>query len=282
MTIEDAIRIAQGRARTLRVDPQLTVAEVYEAELLRRLQPKFRSHIVWKGGTVLRLEGSERFSRDLDATRRTSSPSQASIHKTLKDAARGLPYLTDLSVETQPNSVVSVCRFDMPGLGQPLQTCVEISTREKVLLAPTTVSTARIAHPCGIEPVIVARLDDPELLAEKVRALVMRMAGRDIFDVYWLLQRGVEFDPALFLRKMRYYEKAKKPIDPTLAVEKAARRLHTFNPSRAKTELVNLLPAAQRGLDIGVIVEDVARALDAWLLAISEKRSAKPAGKKKT
>jgi len=37
--------------------------------------------------------------------------------------------------------------------------------------------------------VVVARLDVAELLAEKVRALVMRMAGRDIFDVYWLLQR---------------------------------------------------------------------------------------------
>src|SRR5438128_2229717 len=41
----------------------------------------------------------------------------------------------------------------------------------------------------GLEPVVVARLDAAELLAEKVRALVMRMAGRDIFDVYWLLQR---------------------------------------------------------------------------------------------
>ncbi|MDA2912755.1 nucleotidyl transferase AbiEii/AbiGii toxin family protein [Acidobacteriia bacterium AH_259_A11_L15] len=269
MTFERAIEQAQERARQLRIDPQLTVSEVYEAELLRRLQPKLRGNVVWKGGTVLRLEGSERFSRDLYATRRTASLTPTQLKRILKQTSAGLPYLAGFAAETQPGSVVAVYRFTVPRIGQPIRIRIEISTRETIVRPPTTVSTARIAHPSGIEPVVLSRLDDRELLAEKVRALVMRTTGRDIFDVYWLLERGVEFDPALFLKKMRYYETVKKPVDPATALQRTIRQLKAYNPSRAKTELSNLLPAAQRNLDFSVIVEDIRGTLEAWLPKIS-------------
>ena len=127
---------------------------------------------------------------------------------------------------------------------------------------------------------MVARLESAELLAEKVRALVIRLAGRDIYDVYWLLQRGVEFDPRLFLRKMRYYEKIGKPVDPVAAMEKAIKQLHAYNPSRAKTELANLFPAAQRNIDFAVILKDVVHALKSWLPFVSSaaRRKAKRSG----
>ncbi len=269
MSIEEAIQKARERARHLRVDPQLTVSEVYEAELLRRLQAKFRSHVVWKGGTVLRLEGSERFSRDLDATRRSASLPTPQLKKALKEAGQGLPYLSRFETAKKPGSVTGVYRFAIPGLELPLRIRVEISVREKTILPPTTISTARIAHPSGIEPVVLARLDARELLAEKVRALVMRTTGRDIFDVYWLLQRGIEFSPSLFLQKMRYYGKVGKSVDPLAAMAKRARQLKSTDPARAKTELSNLLPAEQRRLDFAVVVEDVWRALESWLPSIS-------------
>jgi predicted nucleotidyltransferase component of viral defense system len=247
----------------------LTVSEVYEAELLRRLQQKIRGGMVWKGGTVLRLEGSERFSRDLDATRRAASLTTQRIIGALKGAKEKLPYLAGLGIKPQPQSIVAEYRFSIPGLQQPLRIRVAIALRERVLRTPAPISTARMAHPVGLEPVIVARLESTELLAEKVRALVMRRAGRDIYDVYWLLQRSVEFDPRLFLHKMYYYERIGKPVDPIEKMERTIKELEASNPSRAKTELANLFPAAQRNLDFAVILEDVLRALKSWVSLVS-------------
>ncbi len=263
--LEEPIRLAGDRARRLRLDPQLTISEVYEAELLRRLQRRLRAQVVWKGGTVLRLEGSERFSRDLDATRRSASLTTPRLKRTLRELAEGAAYLTSTEVAVKPTSVVALYRFAVPGVRQPIRIEIEISLRERVLRPPVTVSTARIAHPSGIEPVVVSRLDDVELLAEKVRALVVRRASRDVYDVYWLLQRGGEFDPETFLQKMDDYRRAGKPLDPVRAMERAIADLEARDASRAKTELANLLPAAQRKLDFSVVAEDVVRALRAWL-----------------
>jgi len=264
VTFEDAIEEARRRARQMKVDPSLTIAEVYEAELLRRLQRRLRTALVWKGGAVLRLAGSGRFSRDLDATRRPGRSDPPAIVRALKAVSVGLAYLTNVVLKKQRQSITAVYRFAVPGLLQPLRISVEVSLREKVLLSPTTISSARMAHPSGIEPVVVARLDDPELLAEKVRALVMRMAGRDIYDVYWLLQHGVQFDLELFLKKMLYYAKIGQKVEPAATMEKALRQLEKYDPNRAKAEIVNLFPVDQRHLDLAVVVEDVRRALRSW------------------
>lgn len=152
---------------------------------------------------------------------------------------------------------------------------VEISLRERVLRPPVTVSTARIAHPFGIEPVVLSRLDDVELLAEKVRALVMRRASRDVYDAYWLLQRGIALDPETFLRKMDYYRRAGTHLSPVRAVERAIADLEARDASHTRTELANLFPAAQRTLDFAVIAADVARALRAWLPLVRTRASRK-------
>lgn len=263
--LEENIRQARDRARRLQLDPQLTISEVYEAEFLRRLQRALRGQVVWKGGAVLRLEGSERFSRDLDATRRSASLTVPVLRKTLRKLAEGVAHLTSTEVAAKPTSVVALYRFAVPGVRPPIRIEIEISLRERILRPPATVSTARIAHFAGLEPVVVSRLDDVELLAEKLRALVVRRASRDVYDVYWLLQRGIQFDGKTFLRKMDYYRRAGRPIDPARAMERAIADLERHDASRAKAELVNLLPAAQRTLDFSVIAEDVARALRSWL-----------------
>ncbi len=277
--IAEAIGRAQERARRMNVDPQLTVTEVYAAELLRRLQQELRGSLVWKGGTVLRLEGSERFSRDLDATlARGARVTLARLTRILEAAGEGLPFLTSTRVDrSRPQSVRALYRFGVPGLLQPLRLEVEVSRRERALRAPAVISTARIAHPAGLDPVLIARLSDAELLAEKVRALVMRRAARDIYDVYWLVQQGVEFDPALFQKKMRYYRAAAaEPANPEKALQRALRDLEGHSPARLRTELANLFPAERRGLDFGVVVEDVTRSLRKWLALVGSRKTAVP------
>lgn len=280
MTIEEAIRSAQVRARQLRVDPQATITEVYQAELLRRLQEELRGWLAWKGGTVLRLEGSERISRDLDATRKESSLTKRRLMHVLQRIATVLPYLADSRARVEPRSVVAEYRFAVPAVRHPIRITIEVSTREAVLLPTTTTTTARIAHPYGLQPVVIARLDSPEILAEKVRALVMRRASRDIYDVYLLLQQGVEFQPELFRKKMDYYRTLGKTVDPQAALERAAAWLEAANPARIRTELANLFPAAQRSLDFAVILTDVARAVRSWTLQVLMARTRPPRRRK--
>lgn len=281
MTLFEAIEVARTRACQLRVDSQFTIAEVYQAELLRRLQPLLRGGVGWKGGVVLRMEGSERFSRDLDATRHGNSISPRRLESVLRKAATGLPFLAGVVVSRRPQRVHADFRFALPGLPHSLRLRVEVSTREKLLRPPESVGTARLAQAYGVEPVLVARLDEQELLAEKVRALIMRDAARDVYDVYWLLQRGVEFDLSLFRRKMEYYGQPGKPTDLAAIVRAKAGRLEASNPERLRTELSNLLPAARRNLDFGVICEDVARALRAWQAELVAQGARKPAARRR-
>jgi hypothetical protein len=105
----------------------------------------------------------------------------------------------------------------------------------------------------------------------------MRRAARDIYDVYWLLQQGVEFDPALFREKMRYYRAAAaRPVNVEAALDRALRDLEGHDPSRVGTELANLFPAERRGLDFGVVVEDVTRSLRKWLPLVRGRKIAAP------
>ena len=172
----------------------------------------------------------------------------------------------------QRQGITGIYRFRIPELLYPLRLSVEISLRERVLLRPGTISTARIAHPSGIEPVVVPRLDALELLAEKVRALVMRRAGRDIYDVYWLLERGVEFEPGLFLQKMLYYGKARGKEAALATMERAAQALEGHDAEHFGADVAILFPAAQRKFDFAVILEDVTQALREWHRGLRENR----------
>jgi len=151
-------------------------------------------------------------------------------------------------------------RLAVPGVLQPIRVAVEISLREKILRPTTVVSTARIAHLYGLEPVVISRLDSAELLAEKLRALVMRRAGRDVYDVYWLLQQGIPLEPALFWRKMEWYRRV-PGVDPLPALTRTIRSLESYDVSGERAELAHLMPAVVKRLDFGVVVEDVRRAL---------------------
>ena len=81
---------------------------------------------MWKGGTVLRLEGSERFSPDRDATRRRSSVSAFRLEKIFAEAARDLAYLSGMEVSKRPGAVTATYRFAAPGRRQPVRVLVEL------------------------------------------------------------------------------------------------------------------------------------------------------------
>ena len=70
-----------------------------------------------------------------------------------------------------------------------------------------------------VRPFVVTVLTPEHLLAEKVRALVVRAKPRDLYDVWLLLGQGVPLEPALVERKLALYDLAltAATLDPVLA-----------------------------------------------------------------
>ena len=55
-------------------------------------------------------------------------------------------------------------------------------------------------------------MDSQEILVEKIIALFNRNKGRDLYDVWFLLNSGIELDKKLFKNKIKY-EKTKLRMD---------------------------------------------------------------------
>lgn len=57
-----------------------------------------------------------------------------------------------------------------------------------------------------VRPFVVTVLTPEHLIAEKLRALLARGKPRDLYDIWFLLNRGIELDVALIERELALYE----------------------------------------------------------------------------
>lgn len=167
------------------------------------------SDLVFKGGTCLqKVFGLDRFSEDLDFS--------------LNRGVREGPGLDGLTGHFEALGYPAVKRpaagrggkgsfrilvegplFD----GGPLSRCsmtVNISTRGDLARDP---AVKRLVPPYDeISPMAVHHMEAGEMLAEKVRALVTRDKARDLYDLHFLLQKGVRPDRKLVDVKLSFYE----------------------------------------------------------------------------
>ena len=54
---------------------------------------------------------------------------------------------------------------------------------------------------------LVVHLSWEEILAEKIRAVLTRAKGRDLFDFWFLLSKNIEIDEKNGQYKMKFYDK---------------------------------------------------------------------------
>lgn len=52
----------------------------------------------------------------------------------------------------------------------------------------------------------VSIMDERKIMAEKIRAMVTRKKARDVYDIWFLIKRGVKPDTGLVNRKLKIYE----------------------------------------------------------------------------
>lgn len=166
--------------------------------------------LIFKGGTAMRLVyGGNRYSEDLDF----NGSDDTSALKTLWSAV--IARLEDFGVVAEMrNEWTSAVgySFDVSFQG-PLHDGRDRSkgkVRVDVNQRPEDVETHRelVTSPYDdVRPFVVTALAMNHLLAEKLRALLMRSKPRDLYDVWLLLRQGVELDLALVERKLALYDR---------------------------------------------------------------------------
>ena len=163
--------------------------------------------LVFKGGTALfLLYGLNRFIEYLDFTA-TSNLDFTGLLKEVSDSLQ----LMNIRNETMEYDSIAGFSGRIKAYG-PLNSnerdaCfvkIDISTREKISLK---------ADPKEIDsnfpdllPFSLQVMNEAEILAEKTRAVITRNQARDVYDLYFLLKKGIKFDVSLSNKKLEYYK----------------------------------------------------------------------------
>ncbi|MFB6133327.1 MAG: nucleotidyl transferase AbiEii/AbiGii toxin family protein [Halanaeroarchaeum sp.] len=211
----------EGYARTL------TQGNVGQAEtlylqdiVLLSLSRETADEVVFKGGTaLLKFYQLDRFSEDLDF----SAHRPVEFSDIVDIAVRALETY-GASVAERSTDETDQAFHTRLGIEGPLYTGERRSLSFLRLEINKGSTVSRIRTPrytpqfSDIPTFDLAVLDEAEILAEKLRALVTRREPRDLYDIYHLLHTSVDIDPALVQEKLEYYERT---FDPDRMLESA-------------------------------------------------------------
>ena len=202
---QDMITKEELRSYASRTGLNLGQAELdyFQNIILFILYKEYGNEIVFKGGTAMKkCFGLDRFSEDLDF-----SCSKSIDAKNLANGLKrfrldfemqkdefddGMKITLRLKGPLYNGTQNSVCRF-----------IIDFSFRENVMLKPVVKSIGRYMYETPAFDVFV--MQEEEILAEKVRAIMSREKARDVYDMRFLIEKGVRFDSVLVKKKLEYY-----------------------------------------------------------------------------
>lgn len=194
--------------------------------------------VYFKGGTAIRLLlKSGRFSEDLDFTSElTAKELEPLVVDTVKKVSLIVPNITLKRTEENKWSYTGILSYQPEGMKHPLNIHLDFSLREKPETSKETV--LETDFPVAPQPV-VRHMDWQEVLAEKIRAFLYRLKGRDVYDLWFMLQKGVELDWDMINRKTALYEMK-------TSLQDLMDRIGKFEDKQLKNDLAKFLPAHDR------------------------------------
>lgn len=159
--------------------------------------------IFFKGGTAIHLLfGAPRFSEDLDFT---VTAGEDDFLKSLQGAVKHVG---------EQEEIVFKKRETIAGR-RWLVTAQPASLRFPIYLTLDFFFRERVLHPQKspfqtVFPVVftsyVHHLSMGEMLAEKIRAIMTRRKGRDLYDLWYLVSRGATMNQTDVKEKLSYYQ----------------------------------------------------------------------------
>jgi predicted nucleotidyltransferase component of viral defense system len=228
----------KGYARKYQIDVFTVLREYLQIVLLNAMfKIDIGNLLVFKGGTAMRLMyGSPRFSEDLDFNAMTGKDVlRKLIKEVVYEAKKSVPGLSlkELKSVGGFNAKVYLKTEIAP---MPLTVKFDFSEREKTRQKiEKTISTEL---PIQSYSLIVA-MSEQEILAEKIRTIFQRKKGRDMYDIWYLLNKKVMLDTRLLKTKF-------KLINKSYNQEETIRQVLSFTEEKLEKDLVKFLPLDQR------------------------------------
>lgn len=211
----------QRLAQKNRIGMQMQERDYLQHLILSLLYTRSQS-LIFKGGTALRLVyRGNRYSEDLDFN---GAADIASIQNLWRDVVAEMGNFGIRAEVRNPWESEVGYSFDVSYCG-PLYDGHDHSkgkVRVDINRRPESVDTRRelvTSEYDDVRPFVVTVLTLPHLLAEKLRALLMRSKPRDLYDVWLLLGQGIKPDRVLIDQKLALYGEtlSKEALDAALA-----------------------------------------------------------------
>jgi len=167
-----------------------------------------KRELVFKGGTALyKFYKLDRFSEDIDF----SLVEEMDVESMLDKVTSGL---NSFDIESRMktnyqshNTVTAKIRAKGPlytGSNQTLSKVeIDINLKSSVDMPPK-VANYSSPYP-DIPSFTIQVMREEEILAEKARAVMTRDKPRDIYDLWFLINKGIAVDQGLIEKKMKYY-----------------------------------------------------------------------------
>lgn len=178
--------------------------------LLFSMSQEVGNRIVLKGGTSLyKLYNLNRFSEDLDFTLNSKKFDYSRCTEALSRSSRLIGIYSTSTIESHSRETNIFYSFRGPlydgGRESICHISLNISHRER--LALPYVNSFFVSMYSDMPAFNVAVMDEKEILAEKIRAILTRDKPRDVYDLWFLLKKGIEVDYSLIDKKLKIYEK---------------------------------------------------------------------------
>ncbi len=161
---------------------------------------------VFKGGTCLKyLLGLGRFSEDLDFNIKSPTKFKGEVQKIFQYFQKIGINCFFLKDEIFPDSYT--CEFGVEG---PLFQGTAQTRNKFKIDAGYRVGTAKkpqwklikSEYPETGEKMLVLTMDLQEIMVEKITCIFQRKKGRDLYDLWFLIQAGIKLDRALLNKKL--------------------------------------------------------------------------------
>jgi len=168
-----------------------------------------KQELVFKGGTALyKIYKFERFSEDLDFSEIKTININLLMKKIISDLSKFGIVVEIFKMKEPFNSVLITLRAKGPlydGKPQTLASIrIDINRKSKIELEPFRSRMASIYTEVPRFDILV--MQEKEILAEKIRAIMTRNQARDLYDAYFLMKKGVDLDLELANKKLEYYK----------------------------------------------------------------------------
>lgn len=246
--------ISRSQLRSIARKTGLTLYQQEKDYLLRlflyNYYKKFKD-AVFKGGTCLKyLYGLNRFSEDLDFNLPIKPETfQKQVKKTLKEI--DLTGINTYFLKEETFKEAYTCEIGVHG---PLYKGTE-QTRNRIridagkrtgTIQPPKWRLIPSEYPETTEHFLIKTMDEEEMLVEKIISLMKRNKGRDLYDTWFLLEKGVKINKELFAKKtssILNLENIPSEKEYTRDLEKLTDRLIPYN--QIKQELQKELKILQ-------------------------------------